>query len=65
MKIFVDKLPVTYDECPFFSYEHDACIAYGGQYKCTYDKRTGEITEKCDWLIELPKGESDDGHLED
>ena len=65
MKIFVDRLPVTYDECPFFSYEHGACIAYGGQYKCVCDKGTGEITEKCDWLIELPKGESDDGHLED
>ncbi len=57
MKIYVDKLPSSYSDCPFYSYEHAACIAYGGQYECPYDNDTGQLTEECDWLVEMPKGE--------
>jgi len=42
------------------------CMAHGGICKCTYDERTQEIDKsKCDWLMELPKGDKENGSSQD
>ena len=54
MKIIVDKRPSTIDECPFFCYRDNMCLAHGGGwYCCSYDEGTTKITKPCDLLIEL------------
>jgi len=66
-KILVNEMPDYIEECPFFNFmKYGYCMAHGGICKCTYDERTQEIDKsKCDWLMELPKGDKENGSSQD
>ena len=58
-RIIVDKLPTVTLGCLFsIPREMPGCMLKGG-YDCSL-----LCENKCEFLAELPKGESDDGHLE-
>lgn len=65
-KIYVDEMPSTVSECPFFNFmkPYGVCLAHGGVCECEYNGGTDEIY-RCDWLTELPKGDKDNGSSED
>ena len=68
-KIYVDEMPKCSDDCPFTSNrilmngnERLDCCSLKG-----YDRNPCalEVGYECEWLMELPKGDKDNGSSED